>query len=328
MTLLTGLLFLFGFGLEFIAVHVFLSDVVLVPLMTHVLSTLLIITSYQLYLKPYFQQRSVHFYLFLFCLCFFIPLFGEMISALIVESLYRRHAHAHQHAELFDETINLTEIKPSHSTYGAGGVTLRLLKQEEVPSERIKALLTLNQTQLSSINQLVSQLLPDTSDEMRLLAFNILDEQESIITKRINQLFSMLETTASNHDAYANIEKNLAMLHWELIYNHLIAPELEESILNKAESYALSAMNILKDDVSTFILLGKIYTHSKQYEKAEKILNQIVFSEVCPAQLLPYLAEIKFKMHDYAAVQHYLNASDTLLDIAPIASVRRFWNKT
>ena len=117
------------------------------------------------------------------------------------------------------------------------------------------------------------------------------------------------------------------MQYWELIYNHLIAPELAESILEKALSYALAAVSVLKKDGATWVLLGKIYMHLKQYNLAEEAFSNAVLFNISPAQVLPYLAEITFKTHDYIALQNYLSTSDTLLDIAQIAPVKIFWDE-
>ena len=205
---------------------------------------------------------------------------------------------------------------------------MHVLKKGASTIERTKAFFALSQTQLSSINNLFYKLLPDTSDEMRLLAFGILDGQEDMITNRINKLYSMLERKNLSYEAYAKLEKDLALQYWELIYSHLIAPELEESILEKALSYALSAVKVLNEDASIWILLGKIYKHSKHYSQAEHAFTKAISFKISPTQVLPYLAEIKFITRDYTAMHNYLIKSETLLDVEQIAPVIHFWDRT
>lgn len=327
MIFLSGLLLLFGLVIEFNSAQFVLFNLIGIASLEHVFASVLFAVSAKLFLNGLYTGANSSFYWLLFLLCYFVPGFGIIISIFIVTSLYYLHERSHKYVEVFDATINLEEIRPFYAKYGAGGASLRLLKQDETASERSKALFNLSKTNMSNINTLIGQLLPDPSDEMRLLAFNILDEQENRIAQRLSQSFAMLATAKKNHPLYAQCEKNLAMLYWELIYDHLISPELEDSIVKKAISYALSASKILKNDATLWILLGKIYNYLKQYHKAEKAFNQVVLSETSAASVLPYLAEIKFKVHDYGAVQDYLNQSPTLLDVALIAPVKRFWDK-
>ena len=328
MIFLSGLIFLVGLFIELNSAQLFMSNLILMASLEHTFASLLMTVSFNLFLNDVFKKTNWRFYLLLFLLSCFVPVLGIIINVFIVLTLYRLHTQSHQYAEVLDETINLEEIQPFSAKYGAGGASLRLLKREETANERSKALFILSQNQLSNLNTFMYKLLSDPSDEMRLLAFNILDEQENKIAQRISQSFVMLETAKNNHETCAQYEKNLAMLYWDLVYDHLISPELEDSMLREALSYALSASNSLKNDATIWILLGKIYTHLKQYDKAENILNKIKWSEVPPAKVLPYLAEIKFREHDYQAVQNYLSQSKTLLDVALIAPVKRFWDKS
>ena len=73
--------------------------------------------------------------------------------------------------------------------------------------------------------------------------------------------------------------------------------------------------------------MGKIYKYAQQYQLAESAFQKAISFHISPAQVLPYIAEIKYKTHDYQAIKQYLNLSDTLLDIPQIASVKIFWDK-
>ena len=326
MIFIIGIIFIFGLLSECFSGYCLLLDLIPMALLSHCISSLLILLSYQLSLNQTFKKSNWQFYLLMFFLCYFVPLFGIIISFFIVCSLDMLHKRFHKDVEVLDLAINLEGIKPFYATYGSGGAVISLLEKEKSPIERTKAFFILSQTQLSNINTLIYKLLPDTSDEMRLLAFNILDKQEDTIMKRIHELVHTLETGGLHEEENANIEKNLAASYWELIYNHLISPELEESIQNNALSYALSAIKVLNNDATIWILLGKIYIHSKQYQLAEDAFNRALSSNVSPTQILPYLAELKFKAHDYIAVQNYLSGSNTLLDIPMIAPVKLFWD--
>ena len=328
MILLSAAFLLIGLFSELLFTQLLISNFIVQASLTHFISSLLIVFSYQLFLNRCIKKVDWSFYLFLLLLCFFTPILGDIVSFFIVFFIDKLHKKSHQYAEILDHPINLDEIIPLYTQYGAGGATMHVLKKGASTIERTKAFFALSQTQLSSINNLFYKLLPDTSDEMRLLAFGILDGQEDTITNRINKLYSMLERKNLSYEAYAKLEKDLALQYWELIYSHLIAPELEESILEKALSYALSAVKVLNEDASIWILLGKIYKHSKHYSQAEHAFTKAISFKISPTQVLPYLAEIKFITRDYTAMHNYLSKSETLLDVEQIAPVKHFWDRT
>jgi polysaccharide biosynthesis protein PelE len=204
---------------------------------------------------------------------------------------------------------------------------LNLFKKNNPTDMRANALFALGEGNLRQINKIIPSLLRDKSDEIRLLAFNIQDQQEGLLSEDIEKLLALLESPELEPDNKAKIEKTIALLYWEFIYRNLLLPELEPSTLAKAEYYALSAVKVLADDATLWGLLGKIYQRAKQYDKAEQAFNKIREFNTSPSKVLPYLAEIKFRMRDYAAVRQYLAESDILSDVAMVAPVKRFWSR-
>lgn len=282
--------------------------------------------SSRLFLARSFNHHAWIFYLFIGLLGCFVPFFGEIIALLIAISLYRKHKQFHEHTEQFDNTINLLNIKPHYAEYGSGGGALQLFDANKSADERTLALFKMAQSPLATMNTMLYQLLPDNSDEMRLLAFSILDEQEGTLSQAIDQLQTMLKHQTLNQETQALLEKNLANLYWDLVYNQLIIHELADSMLTKAEGYALSALNAFPDDAHLWALLGKIYTQLKQDLKAEDAFKKAMSLAIDPAKVMPYLAELYYKRQDYEGVRHALSRAPSLMDISLIAPVKRYWD--
>lgn len=241
----------------------------------------------------------------------------------MVFTLFHFHKQFYKHAESLDNRINIQQLKPIKSLYGEGGA-LRNLLHSSNPYQRTEALIRLGQ--FADVNKIMYHLLADEADEIRLLAFNILEQQERFISEDIEQLLKLLDTDKLSEEIRAKFEKNLALHYWELVYRHLIFSELEHSIIEKALSYALSALRILPEDATLWVLLGKIFIRLKKFPEAEEAFNKTLFFNVPPSQVLPYLAEIKYNQRDYLAVKKYLD-SDVLLDVSLIAPVKYFWDK-
>ncbi len=294
----------------------------------HATACLLEVAMVYLVLKERFAHSGFYFYVFLYVLSFVLPVFGMALSLLIAYWLYYRHTDIYKYSEWVDTTINLNLLKMIMPKYGAGGAMRSLFNQKASPLERTQALFSLSKRSLASMNPYIEKLLPGESDEMRLLAFNILDEEEG----RINQKIAKLETVyeASLHTDHSEEEQckiagQLAALYWELIFNHLILPELQPNILEKALFYAKKAFKKLSHDPFLWGLLGKIYRQLKEYDKAENAFRKALALNLPASQALPYLAEMQYMQAKYVEIAQYLNYSDTLDDIDLIYSVKQFW---
>lgn len=292
------------------------------------LITSLVLTIFaRLILGGYYKKHPWCFYLFIFFLCCSLPVLGEILGTFIVFTIFNKHTHFHKYAEILNNPINLFHLKPFRPKYGAGGGTLLLLNQSPSTIERTAALFKLAESPLSQMNSLLYQLLPDNSDEIRLLAFNILDEQEGRMMQSIHKLQALLQKEDLTTNMHAKIEKNLAKLYWDLVYDHLILPELENSMLEKAQYHALSASMVLTQDGTLWSIIGKIYSKRKQYQLAEEAFNKASALNVEPSKVIPYLAEIYFNRRDYKTVHQYLSRAPSLVDIPLIAPVKRFWSR-
>ena len=294
----------------------------------HLIASLLIVLSYKLFLLKYFKKDEYLFYLFMLLLCYFFPFLGAAFGFFIVIAIFRLYKKYRIYPEVLDDSMNLNEIKPLYAKYGLGGANRRLLKTDESSFDRTEALFSLVSAEMSRVNKTLSNLLPDSSDEIRLLSYNILDQQEAVITEDINELLALLKQPVQNSVTIAKLEKNIALLYWELCYRHLSVKELEELMLTKAEHFARSALKVLSKDATLFALLAKISLRSQKYNEAIEAFHQTIRFNISPMQVLPYLAEIQFKLKDYLLVQEHLDESDTLLDIPLVAPVKRFWDQT
>jgi tetratricopeptide (TPR) repeat protein len=299
----------------------------LIAIVLYVFICLLTLYVIKIILSKYIQKISWAFYFLPLLISLFVPVLGLFISLFIVLAIINLHSKFYEHTEQIDDSINLKEVNFEREQYGSGGAFLNLMKKSASPLARTNALFVLAQGQLTNINSMLHELLPDSSDEIRLLSFNILDQQEGFIQEDINKIESLIKTSELDPLHYAKCEKNLALLYWELSYRHLILKELEQATLQKAQIYAQSALKVLHDDAKTWSLLGKIHYRLKEYSLAEEALKKAMDLAIPPSQVLPYLAELKYKTKNYAAVRYYLSSSDTLYDIAIIAPVKRFWGK-
>ena len=271
MMLLVPIFFCLGFGLVAYSGFCFLFNKIIFCGISYLLACFCMVLAYRSILQRSFLHVEGLFCLLLGCICFFVPLFGILITLVIVLLMAFYSTKTHDFADKGDEAINLNKILPFYPQYGAGGVTLHLLQEDAPTLIRTKALFALRQSPLSQVNELIYQLLPDRSDELRLLAFNLLEGQESVMSKRIHTLVCKLANDPKlDRQGVTACHKELALLYWDLIYYQLISKELEASIIEKARASALCALEEWGDDALLWAVLAKIYTHEQAYTLAQR----------------------------------------------------------
>ncbi len=316
-----------GFLIEILAAQFFFNQYLFIASSLHFASSVCICFSVLQLLNIHNRSEISLSCLFALLFSFLIPVSGLVIVIFFMIAIFRAHTRFYRDIELVDDSINLREIKPVTTKYGAGGAVAQLSNESRPASEGVKALFVMAEGDLSRVNLLSYKLLSDRSYEKRLLAFNILDQQESSISQDINELQDILDnSTDLKPETIARIEKNMAMLYWDFIYKRIVLNELQPAILGQAKKYALSAATVLQTDATLWALLGKVYTRLKQYDQAADAFRKTLQFNIPVSQVLPYLAEIEFRLHHYHEVVKYLNQSATLADSAIIAPVKRFWD--
>lgn len=318
-------LFIIAVAAESLAIYDAFYDQLFWAVLLHITGSLLAACA----LDFYFTPRNFFFLLLLFLLNLTIPGFGMLVSVYMRIDMNYRHSETHKYSEVFEEAINLLHLRPVFSEYGSGGLRLKLFSIQQSVIERTKALFALGKNRLAAINQQLYQLLPDSMDEIRLLAFNILDKQEGEITKNINRLFEKMEV-AQREQRYGDVaecQKELAECYWELIYHHLILPELETTVVHTALKLVHEACKVLPKDAGLQLILAKLYWRLKEYSQAEQALLRAQKLHALPSETIPYLAEIKYYARDFAAVQELLNSDNSLRDIPQLAPIIKFWSQ-
>jgi hypothetical protein len=216
------------------------------------------------------------------------------------------------------EQIELPEfsIYPWHNSTGAGlsGVRERISQQNLNPEVRIQSLMALQQSSTKVATGLIGDLLSDTNDDIRLLAFGMLDQREKRLNQQITalrkQLDALPESSSLSSTVFfekSNMLQRLGELHWELVYEDLVQGDLRQYSLRKAQAYTEEALVLAKEnDPIVLFQLAKILNAAKEYQKALKILRQAMDAGLAKSRAKPYLAEIAFNLRRYDIVHQVL----------------------
>ncbi len=257
--------------------------------------------------------------------CFFIPVLGGL-GSVIAMIFFRLSRYKPKHAEFHSLKLPpfMEEGARVAPGMGEGGAWSRLRTVNLPKSDRLKALLAVGTSGGRTINRLLRLATGDTDDEIRLLAFNLFDRQEKVISSSISsKLEALKETTDQHHQV--ELYRSLALLYWEMVYNGLAQAELQDFFVDQALQYASEAQRLGGHDAVLSLLLGRIYLLRHQLAEAESEVVEAQQLGALPSRVLPYLAEFAFIRRDFATLKQLMRLDPSLRHKPGIGPVAQFW---
>src|SRR5215213_2162354 len=240
----------------------------------------------------------------LFAFSFFIPvlgLIGQVVAVLVARFLPRAIVEL-PYGEIppIEFEFPPREIR-ERTKYGTGGLASRLRDLGVAKETRFKSLLALQGMPPRIANPLLQDMLGDPIDEMRLVAYGILDNQEKMINQHIYNEMQKLEHATRPELRLISLRR-LAELYWELVYGRLVYGDVREHALAETDRYLLDAMRIAPDDAGLWLLMGKTLLY-KRDPAAEAAFHRAVANGLEESRVLGYLGQIAFERRDYAEVR-------------------------
>lgn len=291
----------------------------------HALSSTLTALLVAVTLPRRFSSRRRWLLLLVGSLCFFIPVLGTigMLAAMITFRLTRHRSkrpefHSLKLPPFMEEGARMTP------GMGEGGAWSRLRTASLPRPQRLKALLAVGSSGGRTVNLLLRLATGDSDDEIRLLAFNLFDRQERVISHSISLGLEALKDAVDPYQR-AEICRSLALSHWEMVYNGLAQAELQDFFVDQALYYATEARDLGGNDPVLALLMGRIYLMRHQIEQAEQSVVEAQALGALPSRVVPYLAELAYLRHDFAALKQYVALDPSLRHKPGIGPVAQFW---
>ena len=264
----------------------------------------------------------------LFAFSFFIPvlgLIGQVVAVLVARFLPRAIIEL-PYGEIppIEFEFPPREIR-ERTKYGPGGLASRLRNLGVAKESRFKSLLALQGMPARIANPLLQDMLGDPVDEMRLVAYGILDSQEKMINQHIYNEISKLEHITQPELRLISLRR-LAELYWELVYGRLVYGDVREHALAETDRYLLDAMRIAPDDAGLWFLMGKMLLY-KRDPAAEAAFHRAVANGLEESRVLGYLGQIAFERRDYAEVRRIFNLLSHRHYAPRLRSAVRYWSR-
>ena len=279
-------------------------------------------------LPPHLRKPPAAVIALLFGFSFFIPLLGLIgqVIAVLVARFLPRDVVELPYAEIppIEFEFPPREIR-ERTKYGQGGLTSRL-KDAGVPKEaRFKSLLALQGMPPKIANPLLQDMLGDPADEVRLVAYGILDNQEKLINQHIHDEVTKLREADTTEMQLVSLRR-LSELYWELVYGGLVHGDVRDHALGETDRYLNQAMQIAPDDPGLWFLKGKMLLF-KRDPAAEAAFHRSVGSGIEESRVLAYLGQIAFERRDYAEVRRIFSSLSESQYAPRLKQAVRYWSR-
>jgi hypothetical protein len=216
-------------------------------------------------------------------------------------------------------------------SYGRGArLKAELQNADAGTAFRMTALLAMQSMPARTVSPLLQGMLADPLDDIRLLAYGILDNQEKVLTQQIlverPKLDERLHPNLSAAERL-HVNKTLAQLYSELIYGHLVTGDVYRNAADQADGFAAAALAMDPNDASLWRLRGRLALDGGDLDAADTMLQRAIDCGFPRDRMLPYLAEAAYLRRDYARVRRLLGEMDSRATTPTLHAVLNFWHQ-
>lgn len=260
-----------------------------------------------------------------FCLAFCIPLVGPLGLLLsVVPALYRPRQRKPRPWRALG--VPALPFRPPGQTqklmFSDGGLQ-DVLRHSPDPDQRLTALVATRRMRGKDAIPVLKLALRDPSDEVRLLAYSMLDQRESRINQRIEATLAKLAEAAPSQRG--ELFGTLARWYWELAYLGLAQGSVLDHVLDQAGQYVEQAL-ANGGGFALRLLAGRIALAQGRLDRAEEQLLLAERAGIAAERLLPFRAELAFSQRRYQEIPGLLaRLPAEMLQRPPFAALARYW---
>lgn len=280
-------------------------------------------------MPPHYRTPRAALFAYLWVVNFAVPFGGFVctLGALFVGTkLPRRERH------LPIRFIEEPQFAASHTgtvSYGRGARLKAELQNADLDTSfRMTALLAMQSMPARTVSPLLQSMLADPLDDIRLLAYGILDNREKGLTQRILAERAKLDgksQPAATGDERREANKALAELYSELIYEHLVKGDVYRNAADQADAYAAAALEDDPADASLWRLRGRLALDQRNLDAADEMLQRAIDCGFPRERMLPYLAEVAYLRQDYPRVRALLAEVERRGTLPTLQPVLDYW---
>lgn len=245
--------------------------------------------------------------------CFALP--GVGVAMLLAIGIYLRVVPPRPFAATGFDRLTLPDFDPNLQRNVQQRVTglANQAIQNLLPAEKkIQVLLSLQEQSGAGSAQMLREALRDGDDEIRLLAYAIIDRKEKSLMQHILDGHARLKTLIGDDQRLGEL-KRLSDLYWELLHQGLAQGDLRQYTQERALAITEEALSLQPTSVALRIRRARLHLLGGNHALAFDDLEWSHASGAAASQTVPYMAEIAFRRRDFGRTR------DLLAQLAPHA---------
>jgi len=233
-----------------------------------------------------------------------VPIAGFLgvLAAALVLRLYRKPA---THTDF--ESLQMPEFDQHQRRQGHfrhAGLRSFLGNIHAPIQSRLRAMVALQYVSGRTASPLLRTVLSDPSEDLRLLAYGMLDTLEKRVNSSIDAELSTLHAAqeAAGNAALRTLEsaQRLSDLYWELIYQELVQGDLRKHAIKESLRYCDWVLAEQTDNAQLCLRRGRLLHEQKRPDEAAQAYAQARELGLPATRVLPYQAELCFDRKDFA----------------------------
>ena len=233
-----------------------------------------------------------------------VPIAGFLgvLAAALVLRLYRKPA---THTDF--ESLQMPEFDQHQRRQGHfrhAGLRSFLGNIHAPIQSRLRAMVALQYVSGRTASPLLRTVLSDPSEDLRLLAYGMLDTLEKRVNSSIDAELSTLHAAqeAARNAALRTLEsaQRLSDLYWELIYQELVQGDLRKHAIKESLRYCDWVLAEQTDNAQLCLRRGRLLHEQKRPDEAAQAYAQARELGLPATRVLPYQAELCFDRKDFA----------------------------
>jgi polysaccharide biosynthesis protein PelE len=301
------------------------AGVIAAYLFLHGAGCVLVSMAIEMVIPTQYRKPRAWLLTYLFCFNFFMPVVGVACATLgIVLGVWLPILAERKKFETTAIPLFTTHRNHEGTGFRGGQVRSQLSNLQAPLDHRLKALVAVQDTPARAIGGLLRELLADPTDDIRLLAYGILDNKEKQITQKILQEKAALQAT-DNLAERADLHRHIAELYWELIYQNLVQGDMQVFSAKQVRLHVGEALAVNPDDAGVWFLVARLELQMGEVEAADYALHRAQQAGFARERILPYLAEMRFLQRRYADVRVLFTELAGTPGVPALLQLRHFW---
>lgn len=278
-------------------------------------------------LPSHYQTSWTVAFLFIFAIAFFMPvlgIFGLVLAVIPGLRISKKGQDVPMHSNRIRTFSDAPVSQDLQFEFGA--VSLENLLRSQNPDRRLGAVYATLKLEDKNAIPLLRMTLGDPVDDIRLLAYALIDRKEQRISERIESARQSLENN-NNETNTRHLYRCIVKDYWELAYLGLVEGETLNYVLNKAREYLEEGLLRYPKERGLHLQYAKLLLRLGKPQAAYEVFKLAESLGIGRQKLLLYYAEIAFLHRRFDEVKQYMREIDLVRAQPQIHTTIRFWQK-